>query len=174
MEKNVSLVRDKGEKMKKINISNLDEKTLEKYNLISEIKTEARFREIMNAVAVLSKECFNANFSAGWHNNLETGEYISFEDSFYEKLGLSHSELSEALEHFRKGNRPDDKLQWHSGVRVELCDALIRIFGMLGQMDNDNQEIGLSADAFAEKMVFNSIREDHKIESRKAEGGKKA
>ena len=52
-------------------------------------------------------------------------------------------------------------------VEVELADAVIRIFDLAGAM---NLELG---EAIAEKVEFNSTREDHKIENRKADSGKK-
>ena len=46
--------------------------------------------------------------------------------NFGEMIALMHSELSEALEHHRKGTM-DDHLPNHVGWHVELADALIRI-----------------------------------------------
>jgi len=75
------------------------------------------------------------------------------------------SELAEAMEGDRK-NLPDDKLPHRPMREVELADALIRIFDMAGAY---NMDIG---GAVAEKMAFNAIRPDHKLENRMAEGGK--
>lgn len=49
---------------------------------------------------------------------------------------------------------------------VELADALIRIFDLAGAYGMD---IGA---AVAEKMEFNAVRDDHKIENREKAGGK--
>jgi hypothetical protein len=38
-----------------------------------------------------------------------------------------HSELSEALEGFRKGNPPDEHIPEFTSVEVELADCVIRI-----------------------------------------------
>lgn len=43
-------------------------------------------------------------------------------------ISLMHSELSEALEYWRKGNQPDGKLTDFDGASVELADTIIRIW----------------------------------------------
>lgn len=43
-------------------------------------------------------------------------------------IALMHSELSEALEYWRKGNKSDDKLTDFDGASVELADTIIRIW----------------------------------------------
>lgn len=48
-----------------------------------------------------------------------------------EKLALTHSELSEALEYWRKdASAPDDKIPVFTGVEAELADAVIRLFDL--------------------------------------------
>jgi len=75
------------------------------------------------------------------------------------------SEVSEAMEGDRK-NLQDDKLPHRSMREVELADAIIRIFDLAGAYEMD---IG---GAIAEKMAFNKVRPDHKLENRTATGGK--
>lgn len=83
-----------------------------------------------------------------------------------EMLCLIHSEVSEALEGFRR-NLMDDKLPHRPMVEVELADAVIRIFDMA-------EGLGLDiAGALVEKMNYNDKREDHKPENRAKENGKK-
>lgn len=82
------------------------------------------------------------------------------------KLALGHSELSEALEGFRKGLK-DDHLPHRPMVEVELADAIIRIFDLAGRLDLD------LAGALIEKLVYNRQRADHKMENRDKPGGKK-
>ncbi len=48
-----------------------------------------------------------------------------------------------------------------------MADALIRIFDLAGALNLDLEG------AYVEKMAYNAQRADHKIESRKAAGGKK-
>lgn len=71
-----------------------------------------------------------------------------------EKLALIHSELSEALEEYRKGG---DLAQWSIGQKpegfvVELADAVIRIADLCGYL-------GLPLTlAVREKMKYNKTR----------------
>lgn len=122
----------------------------------------------------LQEACHGASVRAGWWQDLKTGvDYLAevrgntrFGKALVaEKLALSHSELSEAMEGHRKG-LPDDKLPHRPMTEVELADAVIRIFDLAGALQYD-----LGA-AIAEKMAFNASREDHKPESRLAAGGK--
>lgn len=82
-----------------------------------------------------------------------------------QKLCLSHSEISEAMEGHRKGLM-DDKLPHRPMIEVELADAVIRICDLAGALGLD------LGGAISEKMAFNAKRPDHKPEARQAEGGK--
>lgn len=82
-----------------------------------------------------------------------------------QKLCLIHSEVSEAMEGHRKGLM-DDKLPHRTRLEVELADAIIRAFDLAGAMGLD------LGGAIVEKMAFNAVRPDHKIEAREATGGK--
>ncbi len=82
-----------------------------------------------------------------------------------QKLCLTHSEVSEAMEGDRK-NLMDDKLPHRKMLEVELADAVIRIFDLAGAM---NMDLG---GALVEKLVYNVNREDHKAEAREQGGGK--
>lgn len=84
-----------------------------------------------------------------------------------EAIALCHSELSEALEGHRK-HLMDDKLPHYRMLPVELADCIIRILDLAVGLGYDN--IG---DILIEKMVYNRHREDHKIENRAKENGKK-
>lgn len=99
-----------------------------------------------------------------WWCNPATGEPI--ERNFGEMIALMTSELSEALEAHRK-NLMDDKLPHRHGVEVELADAVIRIFDTAAGLGYD---IGT---AIVEKCYYNANREDHKLEHRMTEHGKK-
>ncbi len=87
-----------------------------------------------------------------------------------EMLCLIHSEISEAMEGHRK-SLPDDKLPQYPMIVVELVDALIREFDLLGFLC-EKHNVDLS-EVFMAKLNFNAKRADHKIENRQAEGGKK-
>jgi hypothetical protein len=107
------------------------------------------------------------NVRAGRWNDLETGENLHGKRNVGELLALVHSEISEAMEGHRK-NLMDDKLPHRPMFRVELIDAIIRIFDILGA---DNREHPAGA-IYVEKLAYNARREDHRPENRKKAGGK--
>lgn len=108
----------------------------------------------INTVAGL---CYGLAKEAGWHDNhREIGTM----------LALVHSEVSEALEGFRK-DLMDDHLPHRKMAEVELADIIIRVFDLAGACEFD---IG---GAVVEKLQYNTRRQDHKKENREKEGGKK-
>lgn len=118
--------------------------------------------------------CHGQARSNGWWTELLTGRdltstgypKIAPTKNVGELLALVHSEISEALEHHRKGLM-DDKLPHRTGLEVELAAAVIRIFDMAGGLGLD------VAGALVEKLAYNATRDDHKPENRRAEGGKR-
>lgn len=76
-----------------------------------------------------------------------------------------HTRLSQAMEGHRK-SKMDDKLPHRPMIEVELADAVIRIGDLAGALGLD------LGGAMAEKMGFNAVRSDHKVENRVAVGGK--
>lgn len=86
--------------------------------------------------------------------------------NFGEKIALIHSELSEALEADRK-DLMDNHLTHRKGVEAELADVFIRLGDLCGKLEIDIGRV------IAEKLIYNSNRQDHKKEVREAEGGKK-
>lgn len=122
-----------------------------------------------NAITELQAKIYAGNVSAGWWTNLHTGNLKAKGDitEILAKLALIHSEVSEAVEGVRK-DLMDDKLPHRKMVEVELADAMIRIWDLAGHEGYD------LAGAIKEKLEYNAIRPDHKIENRLAEGGKKA
>jgi hypothetical protein len=120
--------------------------------------------ETLNATNVLIRACHGRAWNAGWFHDPKTGEEI--ERNHGEMFALIHSEISEALEAHRK-DLMDDKLPHRKGVPVELFDAAIRIFDMIGMYYPDD------AGALLEKLKYNDQRADHKPENRLKVGGKK-
>lgn len=79
----------------------------------------------------LAHEIHADNIKAGWWTDLKTGESIIQTRSRPEMLMLIVSELSEASEGFAD-DKPDDKLPQYYMFDVELADAAIRLYDLLG------------------------------------------
>jgi len=128
---------------------------------LGRLKTENE----INTTLLINNLCEDVHESnKNWWVDLESG--LPLKRNVPEMLMLVVSELAEAMEGHRK-NLKDDKLPWRSMLEVELADALIRIFDMAAGLELD------LGGAFVEKMIFNAQREDHKLEHRRAENGKK-
>lgn len=116
-------------------------------------------------VNLMTHLCHSLAVESGWWNDPVTGDCLKLTFNVPEKLCLIHSEISEAMEGYRK-NLMDDKLPHRKMIEVELADAIIRIHDLAGAMGLD---IG---GAVKEKLRYNSTRADHKPENRVKAGGK--
>lgn len=115
--------------------------------------------------------CHHLAAESGWWKDTETGEDVRTWPEKYFKLWVSAklmlvvTEVAEAMEGHRK-NKFDDKLPHLSMLEVELADTVIRCFDLSGGLGFNLGKTIL------EKLQFNAVRPDHKIENRIAEGGK--
>lgn len=123
------------------------------------------FDRVASAVGCLVSVSHGLALSAGWWTDLRTGADLRGRRNVGEALCLVHSEVSEAMEAYRKGLR-DDKLPHRPGIEVELADAMIRIADLAGGLGLD------LGGAVAEKLAYNAVRADHRPENRLSEGGK--
>lgn len=123
--------------------------------------------EILNGINAFVQTAHGASKASGWWNDLQTGEPLALtQERVGDKLMLIVTEVAEAKEGHRKG-RMDDHLPHRPMIEVELADAMIRIGDLAGVLGLD------LAGAIVDKMNYNANRPDHKLEARRAEGGKK-
>lgn len=120
--------------------------------------------DIVASLNMLADVCYSASERGGWWHDINTGEAL--ERNKLEMLMLIVSEVSEACEGVRKGTN-DDHLPQYPMEDVEVADALIRCFDYIGGHSLK------TAEAFADKLIYNANRADHKVSNRLKDGGKK-
>lgn len=115
-------------------------------------------------------EMYQNCVEAGWYTDIKTGERLVM--NIPERLMLMVSEISEAMEAYRKSTQ-DDKLPQYSGMSVELADLFIRMCDLVGYLKDIGYPDMEDFDKIVqEKRWYNAQRADHKMENRKAKGGK--
>ena len=127
------------------------------------------------ALNTLCDQLYAANVKAGWYSNPKTGRRI--DRNVMEMLMLVTTEIAEGAEGWRK-DLNDTHLPQHKMLTVEMADALIRIFDLLGYIRANPEKFpeyqGLDLGrAFSEKILYNANRADHKLARRAEAGGKK-
>lgn len=133
-------------------------------------EVESFQEDVMRVLTQLTEGCHQASMARGWWHT-ESGVELLSDPEFAPyvvgtKLALAHSEISEAMEGYRK-DQMDEKLPDRPAIEVELADVLIRVFDLAGRLRLD------VAGAVVEKMGYNAVRSDHDLEVRFREGGKK-
>lgn len=119
----------------------------------------ADIKDFIVPINLFACECHYRSRANGWWDTRELSNIGT-------KLCLIHSEISEAMEGYRK-DLMDDHLPDRKMVEVELADAMIRIGDLAAAL---NLDLG---GAIVAKMEYNAIRADHKLAVRNAEHGKK-
>lgn len=117
----------------------------------------------MITIKQLQDTVHSDNVAVGWWDGIDKKDVVQR----LSKCALIHTEVSEAVEGFRKGLM-DDHLPHREMAEVELADAVIRILDLAGACEFDLEG------AIMEKLEYNRNRADHKRENRAKDGGKKA
>jgi len=84
---------------------------------------------MVKAAAIIDEignECHRIAKDHGFWRLDENGQAILHSRNFGEMIALMHSELSEALEHHRKGTC-NDHLPQYEGWAVEFADVIVRV-----------------------------------------------
>lgn len=130
-----------------------------KTNKEYDIKDFDEYEKTINKNFDLLKKSFNIASSKVHSTAIQKGWWDN-ERNDGEIIALMHSELSEALEGLRHGNKPSDHIPQFSAVEEELADVIVRI------MDYSKARGHKVIEALVAKITFNDTRE-------KMHGGKK-
>lgn len=120
----------------------------------------ARFATPEDVIKTLGGGSVQDNFVIEWEKKEREAYEIAADHGFHhsknnfgERVALIHSELSEALDYYRKGEDiPSDHISEFTGVEEEFADVLIRIMDTAAEFGLD---VG---NAVIAKMKFNESR----------------
>lgn len=99
----------------------------------------------------VQKQMYKISKDHGFHDN-DLCNNVRFNEQVAQRLMLTVSELSEALEAMRHGNPPDSHIPKFTGLEAELADAVIRIMD-LAEITNSRL-----AEAIIAKAAYNHQR----------------
>ena len=94
-----------------------------------------------------------SNYAAYIHRCMELKGFWPQNREFKELLLLLHTEISEAAEGLRHGNKPSEHIPEYSAMEEEMADLVIRVMDM-----GVGKYLSL-AQAIVDKMRFNQTRE---------------
>lgn len=103
----------------------------------------------------IAQEAYDSAYDNGWHDGRENEFGVVARTTTFERLALVHSEVSEALEAFRKHGAEEWWVDGKpEGLGSELADIIIRVGELAIWHDIDLDEV------IEEKMAYNANRSD--------------
>lgn len=136
-----------------------------------EIRDDIKCGRLQGAVQKAVNACHDSAHASGWWTNLSTGEQMNtIQRGIADLYLLMISEVVEAYEGHRKDNKPDEHLPQYRSKDVEIADAFIRVCDYMGQRMKEGAPM---QQIVCDKLQYNMRRQDHKLDNRKKDGGKK-